>query len=468
MTSVVATPRINTNDDKVGVVNWHVAEGDYVEAGQDVVDLETSKAVVTIAAEMSGYVKPMGKKGAVLKVGAPLYLCAPSVEALAAEVPAAAPVASKANGAAKSAPVTAPARVSSAPALPNEFGITRFSRAALQLIRERGLSEKDFTGAGLVTTHTINGTGLPSSQTQAPVPQAAASLVSLPLLAAPATPREDFVSLGKLAEIETLSTGEAGNINSMLSISFESQHIRDRLTNENAFDGSIQPLILFELSRLLKKWPQFTAFFDEDAIHYYDRVDLGVAFDLGAGLKVVTYKDSDKMMPIDFFERTIDVGLRYLDNRLRPDELVGSTLTVTDLSGFNILHFHPLINGRQSAIIGLGGDAHQAGFPMTITMTFDHRVSNGREVGTFLNELRDRLLAYAPQTLYPVETSYYEEIAEVAAEPGQFVAASQACDTCGIASEEYYETFGTAAYLLAYFRPDGSMGAVCHRCHGGH
>lgn len=468
MTTVVATPRINTNDDKVGVVHWHVAEGDYVDAGQDVVDLETSKAVVTISADTAGFVKPLGKKGSVLKVGAPLYICAPTVDGLAAAVPAATPAAAKANTTAR-APANAPlvTAPNAAPALPTEFGLTRFSRAALQLMAERGLSEKDFAGAGLVTARTVTGAGQSEAPAALSVAQPSPAIVAPALMAAPATPREESVSLGKLAEIETLSTGEAGNINSMLTVTFPSQAIRDRLAAENAFDGSIQPLILFELSRLLKKWPQFTAFFDDDAIHYYDRIDLGVAFDLGAGLKVVTYKDADKMMPIDFFERTIDVGLRYLDNRLRPDELVGSTLTVTDLSGFNILYFHPLINGRQAAIIGLGADIHQPGYPMSITMTFDHRVSNGREVGTFLNELRDRLLAYAPQTFYPAEPTY-EVVEAIAYEPEALPIAVQACDTCGVPSDEYYEAFGTAAYLLAYFRPDGSMGAVCHRCHGGY
>ena len=44
MINTVKTPRINTNDDKVGLVAWHVNDGDYVEIGQAVADLETSKA----------------------------------------------------------------------------------------------------------------------------------------------------------------------------------------------------------------------------------------------------------------------------------------------------------------------------------------------------------------------------------------------------------------------------------------
>jgi pyruvate/2-oxoglutarate dehydrogenase complex dihydrolipoamide acyltransferase (E2) component len=81
-------------------------------------------------------------------------------------------------------------------------------------------------------------------------------------------------------------------------------------------------------------------------------------------------------------------------NEILPEELINSTITVTDLSNQDILYFHPLINGYQSAIIGIGGDSSRPEYPMAINMTFDHRVSTGREVATFLNELKKRILSY--------------------------------------------------------------------------
>ena len=459
MTTINA-PRINTNDDKVEVVQWHVENGAFVEVGQEVVDIETSKAVVTLSAESEGFIRQAVERGAVVRVGAPLFYSAGSKEELE--------TAASANSTPAGQPAAAAAGAATAPpkdGFQGTFSQTRFSKEATRLIQERGLSPADFQGAGLVTARMLEGRKASQRRAQTQAATAAvANRVEMTFPAGPETPRNDHASLAKQAEIQSLSVGEAGNINSMLTSYFDSAPIRARLLNDRAFDGQIQPLIIYEISRLLKQWPQFTAYFEEDRIHYYDRIDLGLAIDLGKGLKVVTIKDTDKLMPIDIFEKTIDFGLRYTENRIRSEELIGSTLTITDLSSLDILHFHPLINGRQSAIIGIGGDSTQPGHPMSISMTFDHRVANGREAGTFLKDLRARLLSYAAPEA-PVE---FDETAVAAPAAVTFPSGSaNRCDTCGIDMETYHRDYGRTAYLLAYFRDDGTLGSVCHRCQAG-
>lgn len=455
MITTINAPRINTNDDKVAVVLWHVENGAFVETGQEIVDVETSKAVVTLSAETEGFIRRGVERGAVVRVGAPLFYCAASKEELDAEAQPAPTAAGQ--------PGATPAAVArQTGGIRGNYSHTRFSRNAARLLQERGLSPADFQAAGLVTAHTLDGKQRavsPGQTRRAPSP---ASRLEAGLPPGPQTPRSENVSLAKQAEIQSLSTGEDGNINSMVSAYFDSAPIRARLQDDRAFDGQIQPLILYEISRLLKQWPQFTAYFEDGAIHYYDRIDLGLAIDLGKGLKVVTIKDTDKLMPIDIFEKTIDFGMRYMENKIRSDELIGSTLTITDLSSLDILHFHPLINGRQSAIIGLGGDQTQPGHPMSINMTFDHRVANGREAGTFLKDLRARLLSYVPGDA-PAEISQ-----DAPPAPQQIYAeAVQRCDTCGIDIASYHRDYGRTAYLLAYFREDGTLGGVCHRCQSG-
>ena len=145
--------------------------------------------------------------------------------------------------------------------------------------------------------------------------------------------------------------------------------------------------------------------------------------------------------------------------------MIDSSLTITDLSGFDILYFHPLINGKQSAIIGIGGDSTQPDYPMSINMTFDHRVSDGREVATFLNQLRARLISYAASDQPPVEktTVPHRTVNTSTESVGD---KPVCCDTCGIDLGTYHRDFGSDAYMLAYFKEDRSMGSVCHRCYG--
>ena len=459
MITQISTPRINTNDDKIEVVEWHVVDGTFLNEGQEVVDLETSKAVVTLTTDQAGFFRSLVNQRTVVNVGDPLYLLADTAEKLSATP--------QDEVAATSQFVTVPksASTSSTPAQSGRFSESRFSNAALKLMKSRGLTPADFPSAGLVTRRLI----LQPSPKHIEPAQTNRASISIP--SGPLTPRSESVSLAKQAEIQNLTIGEDGNINSKLSIYFDSEPIRARLRKEQAFDGNIQPLILYEIARLLTHWPQLTAYFENGSVHYYDRVDLGVAFDLGKGLKVVTLQDADKLLPVNFYEKTIEIGIRYLENRIRPDELVGSTLTVTDLSGFDILHFHPLINGRQAAIIGIGGDSAQPGYPMSINITFDHRVSNGREVASFLGNIRSRLNSYALATDVAIASEegldFLEEVPPAQNENSTAIFASSGCDRCGIDLATYYREFPRDANMLAVFREDGSLGMACHRCSGG-
>jgi 2-oxoglutarate dehydrogenase E2 component (dihydrolipoamide succinyltransferase) len=458
MTETIFVPRINPNDNKVEIGDWYVLDDEYVEVGRDVVDLETSKVSITIAAETGGFVRRCLKKGSVARIGDPLYVCAASIEDLAriATHEAASSAVERTSGLqcadVKPSPAW-PAASSLFP--PRESGATRFSRAALTLMKVRGLAPEQFHNCGLVTARMIELSSRPAASMGAAATEAKPT-------AQLATMRKETVSLRKQAEIKSLTLGESGNINSTLSVQFESCAIRARLRSEGILGGNIQPLILYEVSRLVKKWPQLTAYYANEQIHYYDRVDLGLAVDLGRGLKVVAIRGADQLLPIQLYEATLDIGQRYLENLIRNEELVESTLTITDLSGLDIFQFHPLINGAQSAIIGVGGDRNMAGHPMTLNVTFDHRVTSGREMAGFLGALRDRLLSYAP-ALTERPAALVESSDNSAS---SFRSSCEiACDVCGMDHSTYLRDFERDARMLAYFRDDGSMGRICHICH---
>jgi len=486
MINTVLAPQIDANDDDVEVVAWHVASGTYVEAGQEIAELETSKTTMTVSAECAGYVDYLLPVRARVRVGDALCRITTSREELDAR---ASPLEAAAHVLLRTGASESPAISASDPPVAREtemsavaavkagngrehrgrHGSTRFSKSAMRLLETHALAADAFQGAGLVTAAVVSrAIGLADSPRPAPDREQSAAAV------APAAPvsaglHYERVSASKQAEIAALSLGASGHINSTLSVRFDSAGIRSRLRHERLFDGSLQPLALYEVSRLLKQWRQLMAFYEADVVHYYDRIDLGLAMDLGKGLKVVTIRNADQLTPIQIFEHAVDCGRRYLENRLRPEELTGSTLTITDLSGFDILQFQPLINGKQSAIIGLGGDQTLPGQPMTISLTFDHRVASGRDVALFLGELRARLLSYsAPGAAAESGASATQQRpspAPVATVLNRAAAAS-VCERCGVDIESYYGGFARDGYMLAFYRPDGSLGGVCHRCFG--
>ena len=234
MITTVPAPRINTNDDRVEVVVWHVERGDLVAIGQEIVDVETTKSTVTVAAEAAGYIQPLVEKGSVVPVGDPLYLCASSLEELDSAPATAAPVlssqaasspapqhAAQAAGAVAgnasaatpsgSAHANAAARAPARPAGPSSYGFTRFTKDAAMLLEERGLSADDFPAAGLLTARALR------ARLDDPPPPAAPGGSAAARARPPAAPAASTVmpvdrpvrtvrmSLAKQAEAESLS-----------------------------------------------------------------------------------------------------------------------------------------------------------------------------------------------------------------------------------------------------------------------
>ncbi len=446
MIEAVATPRVNANDDRVQLVAWHVNDGDFVELGMPLADVETSKAVVSVDAERSGFVKQLVLLGDIVEVGAPLCLVGDTLAELLEDVstPATSVSSEPLSVESTESEHPAPSRV---PATQLK-GFSRLSPAAQRRVAELGIDASRFAGRGLLTLRDID-SALPEGAPKPGRMQPAHTLQ---------TGRSQPLSLAKQAEADALQTGFGSGINSVISVRFDSASIRSRLAQLDLFDGSLQPLILYELARLLPQWPQLNAWCDGQYMHLHDEVRIGLALDLGRGLKVVRLQGTNELLPQQIHEQVQDLAQRYLAQQLRPEELEGSTFSVTDLSGLDVLHFQPLINGRQSAILGIGGDSRLPGQPITLNLAFDHRASNGREGALFLQALRERLLAYGA-------AEPDEEATDSVGLPLQAALAElRSCDLCGIERQRYYREFGRFAFLHAYVREDSSLGAVCHRC----
>lgn len=354
MKTGVVVPQINVNDRELEVVHWYVKEGDRVEKGQDIVDFGSSKATFTCQAESAGYLTGCAPKGSLVAVGSSVgWICEEKSDSPQAE---------------------APSKSTAAP--------SQFSEAAKKYIEEHGLNLDQFSGLGLVT--------VPVIEEMLGIVKKKIDTKTFPTLSL----RNEPISLSKRAEIEALTRGQLGNIISSLTVQFSATSLYSLLARQQLFGSSLQPVLLYQLSQLLLKSPLFTAFYHEGQLKLYDQVNLGIAVDLGKGLKVVTVNDAQKLLPQEFFEILTDISLRYMNQEITVEELSGSTFTVTDLSGQNILCFQPLLNQYQSAILGVGGDRSLPGSPVSLTLAFDHRVLTGREVSLFLNELKASLLQW--------------------------------------------------------------------------
>ncbi|AFZ34029.1 2-oxoglutarate dehydrogenase E2 component [Stanieria cyanosphaera PCC 7437] len=468
MKQEILVPRVNTNDNEVELVHWYVEDKQFVEVGQEIADVESSKAVMSIESEASGYIVTSAKVGDSIRVGAPLATIYTELAELEADLNGDRVVESSPsvgepifesvvnNGAVSTeldlADIRKPERDLVTTTAKPSFGFTRFSPSAKEYLKQHNLDASQFEGMGLVSVEAIEQILGKKSK---PITPANGDRSNTVITTTPTNNnlRSEKVSKAKQIEINLLSAGQAGGINSFLTVQFNSAAIRQTLVETGSLNGQILPLILFEFSRLLEEYPVFNAYYEAGRIYYYDRIDIGLAMDLGKGLKVPILRNSNLLSPVEIQDKVTNYATQYLDNRLDPVDLIGGTVTVTDLSNEGILHFQPLLNQNQAIILGIGGDSSIEGYPLTLTVVFDHRLSAGREVASFLNELKKRLLSYALSNL--PETQKLAKTKNVQ------------CSKCLIDLHSLYQKYGSEALMQLHINEQGETDYICHVCLGG-
>jgi len=347
----VTVPQINPNDEHAVVVRWHVAKGARVRAGQTLVTLETTKTTFDVDAPSDGYAFFEHEPNAELAVGTPVAWIADSDTPIKA---------------------TKPAR--SSPEAKESAG--RFTRKALKIMKERGLSEFDFSGVDKVDAAAVERVTAARGAATARAPRGA-------------TPLE--LSPSKITEIQTLKRVHEQAVPSTVSTELDAELLEARLRREATSHGPVSGLELavHETARLLPDWPELNGFYSDGRAWAHEGVAIGFAVNLGHSLRVPVVKNAGNASLRDVARAVRDLTLRYMREELTIEDVTGGTFTITDLSGEEVVHFVPVLNERQSAILGLC--AARSDGSRELVLTFDHRLSDGMRAARFLALLRARL-----------------------------------------------------------------------------
>jgi pyruvate dehydrogenase E2 component (dihydrolipoamide acetyltransferase) len=352
----IAVPRINPNDDHAVVVRWHVEQGARIDAGDTLVTLETTKTTFDVDAPRAGYVFYDHEPNQELPVGATVAWISPSPEprGVAGEMSQASPASQALQGEGN-----------------------RFTRKALKLMRERGLAPADFPGEGRVDAEAVER----ACAARASAPRAARMDVE-PLELAPV----------KIAEVHALGRAHRDAIPSTVVVAISSQRVEARMRALTAEHGplSFLEVCIHTLAPLLVQWPEMNGYYANDGAWRYRHVGIGFAMNLGRGLRVPVVRTVADMSLRDVAKAVRDLSLRYMRGELAIDDVSAGTFTVTDLSAHGVVHFVPVLNERQSAILGITAERIGAG-TRDLVLTFDHRLSDGMRAAQFLGELRQRL-----------------------------------------------------------------------------
>jgi pyruvate dehydrogenase E2 component (dihydrolipoamide acetyltransferase) len=178
---------------------------------------------------------------------------------------------------------------------------------------------------------------------------------------------------------------------------------RKRLNDAAQADGykiTVNDMIVKACGMALVKFPNINASFGGDHMIMHDRVDISIAVALKEGLIAPVVRGVDKKSIGAVARDTNDLVSRARDGKLQPDEYSGGTFTVSNLGPFGIETFIAIVTAPQAAALAVGSSTQKAVVVdgqivirdrMNITISADHRVTDGAEAAQFVGEVR-RLL----------------------------------------------------------------------------
>ncbi|MBZ4659787.1 MAG: pyruvate/2-oxoglutarate dehydrogenase complex, dihydrolipoamide acyltransferase component [Desulfacinum sp.] len=184
----------------------------------------------------------------------------------------------------------------------------------------------------------------------------------------------------------------------------ELKRLRDRLRLQCADQDlprvSYNDLIAYAVCRAIKKVPIMNSWLTEDGIVVHDHVNLGIAVALPDGLIVPNVKNAQTLSVLELAREIRKLAAKAREGRLSIDEIQGGTFTITNVSMLGVDGFTPILNPPETGILGVGRAVEKPAVHggeicvrtlMTLSLTFDHRVTDGAPAMTFLRTLADFL-----------------------------------------------------------------------------
>lgn len=432
----VVMPKQGQSVESCIIAAWKKQPGDRVSAGEVIAEVETDKAIVEVESPADGVllaiVHPVGDDVPVMQVIA--YVGAPGETVTASEPTVIAPAAPV-----RPAPTAAPTPIA-APA----SSATAASPRARQMAAAHGVDLTAITGTGPQGRIIARDVRAASDSRPKMTPVAGAMVAAGDYIApqrgsgpqgritkrdleprqtAPANPPPPVVETPAPADGDATIIPIRGARKVIAARMLDSMQTTAQLTMNAYADAralqayrarlkesaealglrgiTINDLVLYAVSRALIEHPDLNATFDGTAITQHRRVRLGFAVDTPRGLLVPVIRDAHALTLRQISTQAKSLAAAAQDGRIAPDDLQGGTFSVTNLGGFGIDTFTPILNPPQVAILGVGGIALrpiQAGADvqfiphLALSLTIDHRVVDGAPGARFLQTVA-RLLS---------------------------------------------------------------------------
>ncbi len=421
MATPIRMPMPGQMTEECTVLQWFKAEGDTIAKGDPLFEIETDKSNMEIEAF---------DEGTLLRIDAPEGVTVP-VESIVAwigqpgdELPekvdagGAAPEAAVTPPQPESAPspVTAtPAPPASAPAAPDNTAVGTGRRLAIsprasRVAAELGVDPRSVSGTGpggRIVERDVRAVAEAPAAASAPA-QAAVPTSPAPPAAVVAPPPPSGVE-GEGEPLSRMRQVIARRLTQNSSVPTFTVTVAVDMTDLLAYRAqlkaagsgiSVTDFIHVAVVQALGEFPMLNAATDGMRVWKHERVHLGVAVSVPAGLLIPVVRDADMLSVKGLHDKTVQVVTAARDGKLTPDALSGSTFSVSNMGMFGVEQFTAIINPGESGILAVSSvqpevrpyaDGMAIRQVMRITLTADHRLVDGEMGAYFVNAVKRRL-----------------------------------------------------------------------------
>ena len=394
MATNVVMPQMGYDMREGTVVRWYKQEGETVNRGEVIADIETDKATVEFEAYTGGVLgRIVAAEGVAVPVGNLIAIITEPGEAVPEPAVAVPPAAAEPAP----APTPEPAAVVAPPAAaPPADGQVRASPIARRLARERGIDLALLTGTGpngrVVEQDVLD--YQPAAET-APAPAAAS---------ADAAPADSRIELSRMRQTIARVTADSKSTAPHFYVTAEidmgkamtlRRDVNDAAAPENRV--SVNDLMVKACALALAAHPKFNSFFRGDHLEVHGAMNIGIAIALETGLILPGVSNCESKTLLQIAAATKDLIDRANNGSLRNEEYSSTTFSISNMGMFDVESFTAIIYPPHAAILAVGSVKEQpmvrdgqlaVGQMMKATLSTDHRVADGAEAAMFLMEIK--------------------------------------------------------------------------------
>lgn len=389
---------------EVEIESWLVESGAYVDMDDELAEINSDKATLTVNAEQGGTIEILAAEGDTVAVG---QVIAKIDTEGAAAAKTAAP-AKEETSEKKEAPVAPPVADSSAKGHP--------SVSAAKMMKEKGIDPASVQGNGrggrITKTDVVNHKD--TADKEAPAPEKKEKKEERPLPGLPVLSvggerterREKMSSLRrKIAERLVSVKNETAMLTTFNEVDLQAvmdirKKYKEKFKETHGVGLGYMSFFTKAVTMALKEFPGVNAQIDGKEIIYYDYADISIAVSSPKGLVVPVIRNAHLMSLAELEQSVLHYALKARAGKLTIDEMTGGTFSITNGGIFGSMLSTPIINPPQSAILGMhnivqrpvaiNGEVKIRPI-MYLALSYDHRIVDGKGAVSFLYRIKERL-----------------------------------------------------------------------------